>query len=488
MPLTLSAAVTRRLDDSVNDILRRSRVPGAAVAIATSQRIIHSQGYGYRDLETKSAMTASTLYPIASTTKAINATLIGMMVDDGRLAWDIPIQHYLPSYRVEDPAASAQTTLRDLLCMRTGIPRHDWMWIENSLSRAALVERMPYLECAYPFRERFRYNNLTHTVAAHVAEIVADRPWETLVRERIFEPLAMTSTRLSLPTSGEVTSSYHEGNDRELRKTMRFATDTIAPAGGTIYSTIADMAKWASFNLHFGCVDGQDLIQAHNLKEIFAPHVVARTDPSCPSPNATYAMGWFVDTYNGKTRVSHAGYLHDVHSEISLHPNDGVAVVSFTNFGCPRLSRLINQQAFDLILGLTPQQSIIEALAGYEQNISQTQTAIDAVSRVRNTNPSRSLREYVGIYVHPGYGAMEVGLDEQGLSLRRNTLVVPLEHWHYDIWAPRPLDLFPIHAPHAFDRSSRISFGADPDGRVENLAITLEPALAPVRFTRQSHL
>jgi len=87
------------------------------------------------------------------------------------------------------------------------------------------------------------------------------------------------------------------------------------------------MARWMLFNLNGGRVEGRALMQAATLSEIQAPQVVARTDPSCPTPNAMYAMGWFVDTYNGHSRIAHGGYLHDINSEVMIFPADRIGIV-----------------------------------------------------------------------------------------------------------------------------------------------------------------
>lgn len=84
-------------------------------------------------------MTSLTRYPIASTTKAMNATLLGMRVDEGKLKWDAPVQDYLPSFRLHDRALSHLVTIRDLVAMRTGLPAHDFVWLENAITRADLV-------------------------------------------------------------------------------------------------------------------------------------------------------------------------------------------------------------------------------------------------------------------------------------------------------------------------------------------------------------
>jgi CubicO group peptidase (beta-lactamase class C family) len=106
-----------KLDALIEPMLRAARIPGAAIAIVAEGKIALTRGYGLRDVEANVPLTSDTLYPIASTAKALNATLIGMLVNEGRLAWDEPVQQYLPGFRLKDPGISTQVTLRDLLAM-----------------------------------------------------------------------------------------------------------------------------------------------------------------------------------------------------------------------------------------------------------------------------------------------------------------------------------------------------------------------------------
>ena len=472
------------LDATIEPMLRAARIPGAAIAIVAGGKTVFSKGYGYRNLEARFAATSETSYPIASTTKAINATLLGMLVDEGRLAWDALVRDYLPRFRLQDPFISALVTVRDLLVMRTGLPRHDWLWIENPISRAGLVERLRHLELSAGYRERFQYSNLTFTTAGHIAEVITGESWEDLVKERILEPLKMRSTGFCLPTTDNVSLSYHESSRRKIKLTRRLASEVTAPSGGAIHSTVDDMARWMLFNLNGGKLMESPLIKSQTLAEIHSPQILAGADASAPTPNAAYAMGWFVDTYNGHARLSHGGYLHDVNSEVMLFPKDDIGVVSFTNFGFPTLARLINQHAIDLLMGFKATQTLEEKLAQYEKNIEQTRQRNASVRRVEGTSPSHSLGDYVGVYIHPGYGSIEILLSDKELVFRRNGLILPLQHWHYDAWVAKDSEIFYIHVPHAFDPASRLLFETNADGEIAALSIRLEPAVAPIRFEK----
>jgi CubicO group peptidase (beta-lactamase class C family) len=474
------------LDETIELILSRSRIPGAALAVVVGGTTVFARGYGFRDLAARLPTSAQTIYPIASTTKAMTATLLGMLVDERRLEWDAPVQEYLPGFRLGDASCSAQVTLRDLITMRTGLPRHDWLWIENAITRADLVARLRHLPLSAGFRERFQYNNVTVTAAGHIAEVVTGKSWEDLLRERILEPLGMRMSGFTPSSHGETTLSYHETARRELIPTRRLSGEVAAPSGGALHSTVEDMARWLAFNLADANIDGHALIRPETLREIHAPQVAVGADPSAPTPGAAYAMGWFVDTYNGCARTSHGGYLHDVNSDVSLFPQYSCGLVAFTNFGCASLAKLINQHAFDALRCVEPAQSLQERLDEYEQKVAECRRRNATARRVTNTAPSQSLDAYCGRYVHPGYGTVEFCRDGSELVLKRGSLLLRMQHWHYDAWIAAATDLLPIHYAHPFECASRFLFTTNADGEIDSVCVRLEPAVAAIRFEKHA--
>jgi CubicO group peptidase (beta-lactamase class C family) len=476
------------VDAVIEPILNASRVPGAAVAIVLGGETVYARGFGYRDLTAKLSMTSKTAFPIASTTKALNATVLGMLVDEGLLDWDTPVQEYMPNFCLPNPNSSAQVTVRDLIAMRTGLPRHDWVWIGRKTDRAELVRALAFLDSSAGFRDRFQYNNLTVTAAGHVAEVLTGHRWEDLVRARILEPLSMKGTVFGEPPTDEVTLSYHENNCRELITTRRLASEATAPSGGSIHSTIEDMTHWLRFNLGDGRVAGRRLIESHTLREIHSPCVATGDFPGAPSPNATYALGWFVDTYQGHSRISHGGYLHDVESSVMLFPETGLGLMSFINFGPSRLASTINQRAFELLIGVKSARNIDAELAKYEERIEETRARIAAIGHVAGSAPSHPLDDYTGTYEHAAYGRVEIRRCDEDLVLERYELILPLEHWHCDAWVAKDNDLIPIDMPHAFDRTSQVVFNTNASGEVGFLTILLEPAVAPICFYKHAGL
>lgn len=473
------------LHSVIEGILRAARIPGAALAVVADGKTIYSRGFGRRDLKTGKRVTPDTVYPIASTTKPMNATLLGMLVEEGRLEWDAPVQRYLPKFRLKDDLASARVTVRDLVTMRTGLPRHDWVWVGNPKNRADMVERLAYLDLSADFRQRFQYCNLSSAAAGHIAEVITGQSWESLAAQRLFRPLGMRRTSCARPTHDNVSSSYHENARRKLLLSRRHVSQVIAPAGGAVHSTVADMGRWISFNLEGGKANGRRLMGRKTLAQIHAPQVVIGERPLAGlPPDGSYSLGWLVDSYNGHKRLSHGGYLHDVHSSVMLFPVARIGMVAFTNFGCAVLAHLLNQCAFDALMGLPSVETAEQKLTLYEKKIEDIRKRNASLVRASNTGPSLPLSAYRGDYVNAGYGRIRVGKRGRGLILQRDALRLPLQHWHYDVWVARDSDIWTIHEAHAFDRGCQIHFCMDAHGHVAGLTIPLEPEVEPIRFVK----
>jgi hypothetical protein len=169
-----------------------------------------------------------------------------------------------------------------------------------------------------------------------------------------------------------------------------------------------------------------------------------------------------------------------------LFPEDDLGIVTFTNFGFPALSKLINEQVFELLAGMKPAEVFGPRAALYEERIISTRERNAAVRRVPGTAPSHALADYAGTYSHPGYGRVAIRHHDGRLIFHRNRLIVPLVHWHYDAWVAEDIGIFPPHVPHAFDRTNRMIFETSPDDEIDILRLSLEPAVAPIQFRRHS--
>jgi CubicO group peptidase (beta-lactamase class C family) len=181
-------------DDYMAKVLKDWNGPGIGVGIVVGDKLVFARGYGYRDYEKKLPFTAGTVCPIASNTKLFTAVAAGMLVEEGKLAWDRPVRESVPTIRFNNETLNNTVTLRDMLSHRTGITRHDTIWYKSDFTRKELFDRLKYLEPQEPMRQAFLYNNLMFAGVGYLIELQSGKTWEQFVRDRILQPLDMKST------------------------------------------------------------------------------------------------------------------------------------------------------------------------------------------------------------------------------------------------------------------------------------------------------
>jgi len=240
-------------------------IPGMAMAIVQGDELIYSHGFGSADLENDTPVTPETLFAIGSTTKAFTASLIGMLVDEGKMSWDDPVTNFLPYFQLDidtdDPDAAV--TIRDLLAHRTGFTRMGILWASGKVGREELLRTATQAKPWSPFRQKFYYNNVTFLAAGMAAGVAAESSWDDLLAERIFRPLGMESSSSSLRgVAGDSRLSrgyvWREETQKHERLPMRHL-ESIAPAGA-INANVLDLAQWLRFQLGHGRFQGETLL------------------------------------------------------------------------------------------------------------------------------------------------------------------------------------------------------------------------------------
>jgi len=475
------------LDETIAQALADFRAPGLAIAVVRGGEVVYARGFGVRDLERELPVTADTLFAIGSTTKAMTATVLGTLVDEGKVAWDEPVRTYLPWFRLSDPVLSERLTVRDLLTHRSGLPRHDLVWYnDNESSRRELVARLAHLDRTADLREKFQYNNLMYLTAGYLAGEVAGTSWEELVRERLLRPLGMERTTFSIRDSERdpdhaVPYDVKEGG-RVVRIPFR-PLDVIGPAGA-VNSSAHEMARWLLLNLGGGQVGGHRLVQAATLAAIHTPQMTTGAPPSRREVVPVgYGLGWGIDVYRGHRRVQHGGGIDGFITMVTLLPDDDLGIVSFVNAGVG-LPGLVNNVVIDRVLGLEPIDWLGEALAERKTAEAAGKEAKEkqAGTRIAGTKPSHPLADYAGEYGHPGYGALRVEVADAKkatFALTFNGIRAPLEHWHYDVWNGAETD-----GDETFE-GQKLLFRGSVDGGIAAVETRPDPLAPPVVFTRQ---
>ena len=242
------------------------KIPGMSLAVIHGDSTVLVQGFGVKEKGGDDPVNPSTLFHIGSMTKAFTATVIASLVDEGLLSWDDTVKDILPDFDWYDDSVENAMQVRDLLTHSTGLVAQAGTYIANlGYNRDDIFRMFRYIEPIYPFREKFAYNNITFIIAARIIETVTGKSWEDNIRERIFNPLDMSS---SVPGSDGYraagkkasTAHYFGYNKGSIYVTPLFGeeralhwVDVIGPAG-SISSTAEDMAKWVRFHLDNGKV------------------------------------------------------------------------------------------------------------------------------------------------------------------------------------------------------------------------------------------
>ncbi|MDQ4087635.1 MAG: serine hydrolase [Pseudomonadota bacterium] len=472
-------------DGFIEAAMRAWRVPGVAISVVEDGRVVLARGYGVRQLGSAAPMTADTLFPIQSETKAFTALSAALLVDEGRFSLDAPISTYIPGFRMHDPVATLEVTSRDFLTHRSGLPSHGWLWLTNDrLTRGEAMERLPHLPSMDRFRSSWRYANLGYVAVAHAVENVAGTPWEQFVEARIFEPLGMSRTTFSreraLADPNHAGGSMWRGG-RDVATPMQGTTPLTNSTGG-IYSTANDMARWMIFQLGDGSHDGRRIVSSGLLAEMHRPQVVThRPVPPPEFTSSAYGLGWFIESYRGETLVEHGGGHWGVNSVLALLPARRLGISIYAN----------QHSDFSAYLML----AIVDRFIGpgsrdwmREMNAEKQAAEAEQLERERNPNrgriadapPSRALADFAGEYVHPGYGTVTIEVDRGELVAQSNSDRSRLRHWHYDTFVPTATEFGNIWA---MVDDTKLQFLVDFDGRVSGLR--LSSTVAGAVFERQ---
>jgi len=476
--------VTERMagfDEYMAKTLKDWNAPGVGVGIVVNGKLVFAKGYGYRDYEKKLPFSPKTMVPIASNTKLFTAIAAGMLVEEGKLTWDKPVRESVPSIRFYNEQLNNQVTLRDMLSHRTGITRHDTIWYKSDFSRKELFQKLVYMEPEQPLRQTFLYNNLMYAATGYIIELQSGKPWEDFVKERIFDPLGMTSTRYSIAEmvkQPEFGVGFTERRDSFEIYHIPYYEDIagVAPCGA-IASNIEDMSHWLIALMNDGKYEGKQVLPAAVLKEtmepaIGFPNTALETRGWGEELNTTYGMARELSVYRGHLLTKHGGDLPGFHTQVSFMPEDHVGVLVFEigNHSQP-LYNIVSYNVYERLLGmsLTPWSERELEIRLKDKKMGTEARTKAGEGRVPNTKPSHTLADYAGTYDSAAYGPMKIGLKDDQLQFDFHKIRMPMTQFHYDRFDT---------ADDEQDGKWSVNFRTNPQGDVDQAVVSLDEAEA----------
>ena len=487
---SIEAQALADLEPFVESVMQATKVPGLALAVVKGDEVIFARGFGKRNIAENLDVTPHTLFAIGSSSKAFTALGLALLVDDGKLEWDTPVKRYIPSLKLYDPVATERLTPRDLLLHNSGLPRYEFLWYNNAhLSRKEVVERLQHLEPTHEFRTTWQYQNLMYATAGYLIEVISGQTWEEFTRQRILEPLGMSSTNFSVHESQQTTDfalPYKESKEQIELIDFYDRFQAIGPAG-SINSHILDMAKWVRCLLNKGKNgDGEKRwISEAQFKQLVTPQIITPDLPTLFTKYEecftwTYALGWFVSSYRGHTMIQHGGNIDGFSALVTFMPDDELGIVVLTNLDGNFATEILAFALCDRLFGLSDVPWLDRFQGKFAEMKEQAEKSKkeQAQERIPDAPPTHPLGAYTGEFEHPAYGTFTITQDGDALKGRYNDLEYTITHVHYDI--------FTAEEQTRFEVSCKCAFAMNLKGDIESfsMALGLEPGAKPLVFTR----
>jgi CubicO group peptidase (beta-lactamase class C family) len=304
---------TRRVDEAVASAQATGRVPSLVAAVVRDGALVHVTGAGQLP-----GADPDTQYRIGSISKTFTASLVLALRDEDRLALDDPLDRHLPG----TPLGGA--SLRQLLGHVSGLQREpdgDWWERTAGTDLDGLLTGLHPEKLALPPLRSFHYSNLAYGLVGAVVERVAGEDWSTHLGKRLLAPLGMSRTTYHAAepfARGYVVHPWHG----TLREEPRHDSGAMAPAG-QLWSTAADLAKWAAFLAQ----PNPALLAPQTLAQMCAPVVIS--DPEAWTTG--YGLGLQLWRRGERVYVGHGGSMPGYVAILVVHRPSRTGVVAFAN-------------------------------------------------------------------------------------------------------------------------------------------------------------
>jgi CubicO group peptidase (beta-lactamase class C family) len=271
----------------------RHELAGAVVLVANKDNVLEITSVGFSDIEAGKPMTADTVFWIASQTKPMTATALMMLVDEGKLALDDPVEKHLPEFKGQMVIAEKDAshvllrkpvhpiTVREVLSHMSGLPYKSAIEEPtlDGLPLAAAVRSYAAAPLQTEPGTHYQYSNAGVNTAARIIEVISGMKYEDFMQKRLFDPLGMKDTTF-WPTEEQakrVAKSYGPNAEKTGLKELQISqllyplSDRThrfpMPAGG-LFSTANDVARFCQMLLNCGQLDGHRYVSEASAKEM----------------------------------------------------------------------------------------------------------------------------------------------------------------------------------------------------------------------------
>lgn len=327
------------LDEFEQDFLKGmndKRIPGASVVIVKDGRVIFQKGFGVKERGKSGKVDEDTIFRLGSVSKGFASVLAGVFVDEGVIEWDEPVTEYLEDFKLNDPEQTERVEVKHLLSHTTGLPRHAYTnLVEDGLSLERIIPRLERVPLIAKEGEQLAYQNVAYSVIEKVLESQTEKDFNTLLSERLFQPLGMQYSSASYDSirNSENTALPHVYHSRSRGRVPIPISNKYynAVSSGGINASASDMGKWLLLLTGYH----PELIDGETLEEIYQPQATMnnrRFSNHWDGVNEShYGMGWRILDNHGQRIVYHGGYVNGYRSEIAFAPDDNIGICVLIN-------------------------------------------------------------------------------------------------------------------------------------------------------------
>ncbi|MGK0185107.1 MAG: CubicO group peptidase (beta-lactamase class C family) [Verrucomicrobiales bacterium] len=340
--VTPCASIAEELvEESLEALLKKTvaefDLPAMGAIAFRSNALLDRSVTGIRARGHEEKATLSDKWHIGSLTKSMTATLAATLVEEKMLTWETSLEDCLGSrFRIRKEYQAV--TLRDLMRHRGGFPSKTTgsTWQElmrddgsERQQRKRVLREVLQMEPETTPLTQVQYANLNFIVAGGMLEEVADSPWQELIKQRLFDPLGMSSAGFGVPASKKKSDQPwgHNADGTEVAPEAEGSDNppVLGPAG-TVHCSLNDLARYYSFHLRKGT--------AANGKRLLAVSAFT-TLHGIDQDVDQWGLGWIKTdrSWAGGTALNHAGTNTMFYAVVWLAPARDFGVVVVTNQG-----------------------------------------------------------------------------------------------------------------------------------------------------------
>jgi CubicO group peptidase (beta-lactamase class C family) len=299
-------------------------IPGAVIGVLHDGRFTES-AYGIADISTGAPVTTDTIFQCGSMTKTWTALAFMQFVAEGKAALDEPVRTYLPAFRVADAGVTARVTPRHLLQHTSGIAESFGDPGEEDDVYERMVAAIADAPQEFPLGHTHGYSAaLGYAILARVMEVLDGKRWDDIMRDRLFEPLGLTSTSsgrtgvdLSRAATGHLLRSLGE---EPIVTPVDYLPRCYGP-GGNISSTIRDVLTTANVFLDGKTAGVAEML--HSRVPLPDPYTIG----------SAWGLGLIVGEWQGRTVYASDGSTIGQNARLRILPDENLAIAMLTNGG-----------------------------------------------------------------------------------------------------------------------------------------------------------